>query len=300
MSTKPHSEDYFGDWRDYWWNGDFMELMAKRWSLSDKKRVLDVGCGIGHWGHVLAPHCHPDVHLIGVDREADWVKKAGERAEKKGLQDKCHYQIGDATKLDFPDNSFDLVTCQTVLIHLAKPQEVIVEFLRVLKPGGLLAVSEPNNTIAHLVRSSLDFEGPIDDVLDGLRFQMISERGKAALGLGHNSLGDMLPGYFAQTGLADIQVFLSDKPSPLYAPYQSPEQKALIAQSIKWAAEHVWIGGKAESLKYFIAGGGTTEEFAKQWTQMQGEDSARFQKSVEAGTYHSGGGVMMYMVSGTK
>src|SRR4051812_44702072 len=39
-----------GDWRDTWWNADFLDLMARRWGLSSALRVLDVGCGVGHWG----------------------------------------------------------------------------------------------------------------------------------------------------------------------------------------------------------------------------------------------------------
>ena len=33
--TKGHSEEYFGDFRDYWYNRDFLELMAKRWELGE-------------------------------------------------------------------------------------------------------------------------------------------------------------------------------------------------------------------------------------------------------------------------
>ena len=45
MSKKPHSADYFGDTRDFWWNRDFLALMSARWNLGAVKRILDVGCG---------------------------------------------------------------------------------------------------------------------------------------------------------------------------------------------------------------------------------------------------------------
>ncbi len=45
MEAKGHSEEYFGDFRDYWYNLDFLELMAKRWELENVKTLLDVGCG---------------------------------------------------------------------------------------------------------------------------------------------------------------------------------------------------------------------------------------------------------------
>jgi hypothetical protein len=42
---KPHSADYLNDSRDFWWNRDFLELMARRLSFEKVCKVLDVGCG---------------------------------------------------------------------------------------------------------------------------------------------------------------------------------------------------------------------------------------------------------------
>jgi len=48
-----NSAEYFGDTRDFWWNRDFIELMATRRRLAEVRDVLDVGCGVGHWGALL-------------------------------------------------------------------------------------------------------------------------------------------------------------------------------------------------------------------------------------------------------
>ncbi len=58
--------EHFGGSRDHWWNVDFRELTAKRWKLDD---VLDVGCGIGHWGMLLASVMPERVRVTGIDRE---------------------------------------------------------------------------------------------------------------------------------------------------------------------------------------------------------------------------------------
>ena len=52
---------------------------------------------------------------------------------------------GDATEIPLPSESFDVVTCQTVLMHLAQPADALREMLRILRPGGLLVCVEPNN-----------------------------------------------------------------------------------------------------------------------------------------------------------
>ena len=47
-----------GDWRDTWWNRDFVELIARRLRLGEVRAAVDVGCGVGHWGRTLLPVLH--------------------------------------------------------------------------------------------------------------------------------------------------------------------------------------------------------------------------------------------------
>lgn len=82
---KQHSSEYFGDQRNHWWNADFLELMSKRLNLSKQYKVLDVGCGIGHWGQLIAPFLPSGSTLIGVDKEEKWIREAEKRAISLGL-----------------------------------------------------------------------------------------------------------------------------------------------------------------------------------------------------------------------
>lgn len=297
--TKPHSQDFFGEWRDYWWNKDFIELMAKRWQLETVASVLDVGCGIGHWGRVLAPFLGAHAGLTGIDREAVSINTATETANKAGLSERFKYLVGSAEALPFPDSSFDMVTCQTVLIHVPNVQLVLREMIRVLKPGGLLVAAEPNNMAAHLVESSLSFDDPIETKLRRVHFALTCEKGKTALGLGHNSIGDLLPGLFANESLADIRVYLSDKASPYIPPYVTPEQQANAKQAFEWAAQEFFYWSYDESKKYFLAGGGSNEEFELMWSAAR-ENSKRFVSSLKNKTLHCGGAGVFYLVSGRK
>src|SRR4051812_44633049 len=140
-----HSAEYFGDTRDFWWNQDFLELMATRWHLGAVREVLDVGCGVGHWGQLLSSLMPSDARVTGVDRDPFWVEKATERARAAGLEGRFNYSAALADALPFPENTFDLVTCQTVLIHAKDPRATLAEMIRVVRPGGLVAVAEPNN-----------------------------------------------------------------------------------------------------------------------------------------------------------
>ena len=150
-----HSAEYFGETRDHWWNRDYLELVAKRWKLADVRTMLDVGCGVGHWAQLLASFLPDHVRVSGIDREPSWVDAARDRAERRGLAGRFEYRQGEAQKLPFPDGTFDLVTCQTVLIHTPDPAAVIAEMKRVTRPGGLVMVAEPNNMTASLLLDSV-------------------------------------------------------------------------------------------------------------------------------------------------
>jgi ubiquinone/menaquinone biosynthesis C-methylase UbiE len=148
-----HSAEYFGDTRDHWWNLDFLELIGKRLSLDRANDVLDVGSGVGHWGQLLANVIPRSARVQGVDRDPLWVEKAAARAAACGLAARFTYQVAVAEKLPFADASFDLVTCQTVLIHLPDPRAAVDEMLRVARPGGLILAAEPRLAALNYWRS---------------------------------------------------------------------------------------------------------------------------------------------------
>ena len=296
-AKKRHSEEYFGEFRDFWWNKDFLHLMGERWGIEEVRSVLDVGCGMGHWTLVLGSILPERAKITGVDREPDWVKTATERAKARGQSERYRFIEGSAESLPFPDNSFDMVTCQTLLMHVADPKTVLKEMLRVLKPSGLLAVAEPNNVSATLVLSSLDKN--MDEVLDRARFHLHCERGKEALGEGNDSLGDLLPGHFAELGLSNIKVYISDKSAPVHTPYETREQKAFIEQQRKWLSGGLHGMDQAQVKKYYLAGGGPEERFEHYWNLIRNSIS-RMLVGIESGEYHSAGGCLVYLVSGRK
>jgi SAM-dependent methyltransferase len=294
-----HSADYFGDTRDHWWNRDYLALLAQRWRLSEVHEALDVGCGVGHWGMLLGEHLARDAWMIGVDREPRWVAKAAERAAARGLGPRYRYQQASAERLPFGDDAFDLVTCQTVLIHVADAVAVLREMRRVLRPGGILAVCEPNNLAHAVMADATTFTGPVDELVAMVRLQLLCERGKAALGEGDNSIGQLLPAMFTDAGLVDVTVSMNDRAVPLVAPYAEAWQRPMVEELIDFAARDYGLWSHDETKRYYLAGAGAEADFAGHWA-LALRNVRRAADEARAGTYRLAGGVVGYCVSGRK
>jgi ubiquinone/menaquinone biosynthesis C-methylase UbiE len=146
---------------------DLLALMARRWQLGSARFALEVGAGAGEWGRLLLPHLAPEARVIGVDREAASIHEAHRRAELAGMAGRLSYRLGDADRLPFHDGVFDLVTCQTAQIHVRDGRAMVREMIRVLQRGGLVAVA-------------------------------------TQLGEGQDAIGDLLPVWFAEAGLAGV------------------------------------------------------------------------------------------------
>src|SRR5215213_8899856 len=96
MYQEPHSAAFFNPQRDFWWNGDYLQLLADRLRLDEVRSALDVGAGIGHWGSLLLPVLAEEADMVGVERDPRWVARARERATELGVADRCRYVEGVA------------------------------------------------------------------------------------------------------------------------------------------------------------------------------------------------------------
>ena len=302
MSDQPHSAEWFGEQRDYWWNRDFLDLMARRWRLSEATSLADIGCGLGHWSRLLYPYLRPPARLAGVDLEPRWVAEVSEkfhRAFPDVAPELISFHQADAARLPLPDASFDVVTCQTVLMHLADPLAALKEMLRILRPGGLLVCVEPNNFWNLVAFSSLTEDEPVETLVARFEFWLRQHRGRLAAGRGNNSFGEFLPGCFAQLGLRDIAVHQNDRPAPLFPPYAGPDQKAIIEQDREWKESATGPWKKEDLRELFLRGGGEEAFFETVFADIV-EKHHREHESIAAGTFHAAGGTMNYLVSARK
>lgn len=117
-----------------------------RYALSGPLRILDVGCGTGEITRRLAVR-YPDARLLGIDiLESNLVVA---RRESTALGERLHYQQGDAFALDIADRAVDLVVCRHMSQAVPDFAEVLVEFRRVLKPGGWLHLVSEDYGMLH-------------------------------------------------------------------------------------------------------------------------------------------------------
>lgn len=104
--------------------------------------LLDCGCGPGQITVGLAKALLPG-RVTGIDLDATVLDQARRRARDAG-QANVEFREASVFDLPFPDESFNVVYCHALLCHLPAPQGALAEAWRVLKPGGLVAVSEPD------------------------------------------------------------------------------------------------------------------------------------------------------------
>jgi phosphatidylethanolamine/phosphatidyl-N-methylethanolamine N-methyltransferase len=99
-------------------------------------RVLEVGVGTG----ISLPQYAPQVRIFGTDISEAMLEKAKRRVTELRLKNVEGLAVMDAEKLEFPDNSFDVVMAQYVVTAVPNPEAALDEFARVLRPGGELII----------------------------------------------------------------------------------------------------------------------------------------------------------------
>jgi len=127
--------------------------------LVGTERVLDSGTGTGALALALAPFV---ARVVGVDIVPELLQHGREAAQMAGL-DNLTFVEGDATKLPFDRDAFDLTTCHRTLHHVARPELVIAELVRVTRFGGRVLVIDQLAPVDPLAALELDrFESARD------------------------------------------------------------------------------------------------------------------------------------------
>jgi SAM-dependent methyltransferase len=103
--------------------------------------ALDFGCGVGRLTRAFAPLFQ---NVVGIDISQSMLRRAVALNPYKN----CQFLLNDSDSLPFPSAKFDIIYTALVLQHVPSQESIrryIAEFVRVLKPGGLLVMQLPNH-----------------------------------------------------------------------------------------------------------------------------------------------------------
>ncbi len=249
------------------WHDDTIEKLANWFGLKQGMKVADIGCGLGYLGFTYWEHFGKKGHYVGIDLSENLVKEATEMAKDWAKDGKAEFHQGSAYELKLKDNSFDVVMCQTLLMHLEFPEKALQEMKRILKPGGRIICIEPDN-LANSTRPHVNtlYEESIDDML--LRFKVFyyGFKGHQKLQYGDNSIGSKLPLLLAKAGFTDLDGRCNDKINFIAPPY--PENFLENARKTKdkkpGKEDKMW----RKILRRDVLAGGGTEYMLRKYFKM--------------------------------
>jgi len=200
--VRKFSSEYLRRTRRGMWGDDRTALDALR--LGEVSSVLDVGCGDGALTRVLLEECGESAEVVGCDADTKLLRENPAQCVR-----------GDANTLPFRDSSFELVTCQALLVNLREPQDAVEEFVRVASER--VACIEPDNSDVR-VESTVDSE---EDVARRSRNLYLEGVGTEV------SLGADAAELLREAELEDVTVALYDHTTVVEAPYTENDIEAV-------------------------------------------------------------------------
>lgn len=118
------------------------------------KQVLDVACGLGLGSALLAKTAQK---VFGVDVDQNSIAYARKQYQNNP---RLTFQVGEANKLPFPDNFFDLIVSLETIEHVADYSGFLAESQRILKADGLLILSTPDRETTKKILIDIAYQNP--------------------------------------------------------------------------------------------------------------------------------------------
>lgn len=131
----------------------FKEQYKIAFDITDKKNILEIGCGPGALSQSLY-RWYPGVEILGIDRDSQFIEFASKQAPY------VKFMEADATNLPFNSNTFDVTISNTVQEHI-ETSKFFGEQYRVLKQNGIcivLSTRQSINISAPCISKQIDFE----------------------------------------------------------------------------------------------------------------------------------------------
>ncbi len=133
--------------RDVYWR----RQMVKQMRFFQTNRYLDLACGTAD----VALQCvkdYPEVEVVALDFVPEMVDVAEQKITSAGMSEQIKVAVGDATCVDYPDNSFDSVGIAFGIRNIPDREKTLREMRRLVVPGGRIVVLELTMPEQRLVR----------------------------------------------------------------------------------------------------------------------------------------------------
>ena len=185
----PQEKEFFSQWSEsapYW--DKHREIIREMFQpitqaliedakITARQDVLDVATGPGEPALSLSKLVGTEGKIIGVDAAPEMVEAARREAKRRGFQN-ANFDVALAGDLPFPGNTFDAVVSRFGVMFFPSPIEGVREMLRVLKPGGRVAIAvwhfaEKNPfhySVSQVVERYVASPAPVPDSPDPFRF----------------------------------------------------------------------------------------------------------------------------------
>ncbi len=203
-------------------------LFPEQPDLSQTETLLDVGCGPAGWTLEVA-YTYPDFSVVGIDINPTMINYAFAQARSQSLRN-ISFEIMDARKpLIFPDNSFDLINARFIVGFMDRTSWPVLlsECRRVLKPGGLLRLTEAEVVISNSAAL---------DQLESYLYQAFASQGRSFSPTGRSfGITHMFSTLLRDAGFVKIdrQPFLFDASYGTAAYYSASKNLELLFPLLK-------------------------------------------------------------------
>lgn len=215
-------------------------------------RLLDIACGTGA---LAAEAARRGAEAIGMDFAPAMVAEAARR--HPGVA----FRVGDAEAIPLPDASVDAVTCSFGMLHMERPERVLAEVARVLRPGGAgrfaITAWAPDGEffalVGRAVQAHADTGVPLPSAPPIFKFADESEcrSALAAAGFAETAFRSLPLAWSARAPEAVLDLlYRGTVRTPMLIEMQTPEVRAAIERAILGGAERYRRGDGSIVLRW--------------------------------------------------